>query len=322
MSNQHCLAPTDPNAEYLYCASLTPAIIFSVLFGLTTIAHIWQAIRYRKVYCWVVIMGSAWELAGLITRALSTLDQSKRTFYVASLPLVLLAPIWINAFAYICLGRAMHYFLPGVRVWGIKAQWIAVIFVCGDIFAFIVQAASVGISVSGTTTAVQTGLWIYTAGVALQQSFILIFVAVAISFHQQLLRKGTVDRSTSWRRLLWTLYAVLTLITIRIVYRIIEYSMGYTNYVTTHESIYYVFDALPMFGALLVFNIWHPARVLVDEGSGPGGGCCSCCGSKTKRRRRGSMAVENGAQTQRAEDGWKPEQGQRYEMMRPENGKA
>jgi len=100
MMDQHCLPASDSNATYLYCASFPAAVLFSVRFGLTTIAHLTQAIVYRKAFCWVIIMGSAWELIGLITRTLSTLDQTHTLFATISLPFVLLAPIWINAFVY------------------------------------------------------------------------------------------------------------------------------------------------------------------------------------------------------------------------------
>lgn len=50
----------------------------------------------------------------------------------------------------------------------------------------------------------------------------------------------------------------------RIIYRLCEYSSGTTdsNKLLTSEAYPYVLDALPMFLALVVLNIFHPGRVL------------------------------------------------------------
>ncbi|KZT54886.1 hypothetical protein CALCODRAFT_485204 [Calocera cornea HHB12733] len=244
MPDQHCLP-----------------ILFSVLFGLTTVARLGQAIAYRKPFCWVLIMGSIWELTGLITRTMSTLDQTQTTFATISQPLVLLAPIWINAFVYMCLRRTMHYFLPAERVLGIKAETVAVIFICvtSPPSSFVVQAGG-GLATDGTqdVNVVRIALLVYTSGVALQQLFICFFFAIAI----------------------------------RIIYRLAEYASGaIITDVTTHEVYYYVLDATPMFLALVVFCAVHPGLTLV----GPGGEfekkkgrrCCFCCCGRRQRRTRG-----------------------------------
>jgi hypothetical protein len=36
-------------------------------------------------------------------------------------------------------------------------------------------------------------------------------------------------------------------------------------YINHHEFFVYVFDAAPMFFALLVMNVWHPGKVLKEE---------------------------------------------------------
>ncbi len=62
--------------------------------------------------------------------------------------------------------------------------------------------------------------------------------------------------------LLYVLYLVLGLIIFRNIYRLIEFSLGVESSITTHEWYAYVFDAVPMLFALLVFNVYHPGRVL------------------------------------------------------------
>ena len=43
----------------------------AVLFGLTLVAHIVQAIQHRKAYCWVIIMASSWQTAAYVCRIIS-----------------------------------------------------------------------------------------------------------------------------------------------------------------------------------------------------------------------------------------------------------
>ncbi|MCJ1230205.1 hypothetical protein MMC12_006877 [Toensbergia leucococca] len=112
---------------------LSAALLFSILFALTTLAHIIQARIYRKNFCWVIIMGGLWETAGFITRTLSTEHQSSSALAFPSQLLILLSPLWINAFDYVLLGRMMHYFLPGQKIAGIKARKLSIYFVLLDI---------------------------------------------------------------------------------------------------------------------------------------------------------------------------------------------
>jgi len=59
----------------------------------------------------------------------------------------------------------------------------------------------------------------------------------------------------------------LGLITIRIIYRLIEFSDGYDTVITRHEAFFYCLDGVPMFLAFSLFNIYHPGKVLVGPES-------------------------------------------------------
>ena len=59
------------------------------------------------------------------------------------------------------------------------------------------------------------------------------------------------------------LYVVLGLITIRIIFRLVQYSAGILSSIPTHEVYFYCLDAVPMTLALCLLNVMHPGRVLV-----------------------------------------------------------
>ncbi|KAF8817168.1 hypothetical protein BYT27DRAFT_7237618 [Phlegmacium glaucopus] len=268
--------PDACNALYFYNPSFTAAIIFSVVFGILLGVHILQSILYRKKFCWVIIMGAAWETASFILRILGTRNQQEVVFAIVSPILFLLAPLWINAFDYMILGRMVYYFLPERELYHIPATRFSVIFVSLDIVSFLVQATG-GVIVSGTNESahlLKIGQWIYIGGVGVQQLFIVLFLAMVIRFHRRILElevKGTLWESGKihWRWLLYALYASLALISMRIIYRLIEFTRGITpsNPLPFHEVYMYCLDALPMAIALFIMCISHPGRTLIGPDS-------------------------------------------------------
>ena len=78
-------------------------------------------------------MAAAWEFIGLATRVSATRDQTKSSTGPASNILVLLAPLWVNAFVYMVFGRMVYYFLPEQKIGGIKAVHMARWFVWLDV---------------------------------------------------------------------------------------------------------------------------------------------------------------------------------------------
>jgi hypothetical protein len=300
----------NPDFGYFYCPSFPAAIVFTVLFALTTIVHLIQAIHYRKKFCWVLIMAGIWETAGLTFRVLSVLHPTSQTFGFPSQLLILLAPIWINAFDYVVMSRVIYVFADQ-RVLGIGARRLALIFVLLDITfvfslpylsspelisfscsAFLMQAAGGSFTNNEDPKVVLMGLHIYMGGIGLQECFVLLFIAVVTRFHYKMLRPDIASTVTdighktassypldsaesqvtrpapgAWKRAVYPMYASLALITLRIVFRLVEFSSGVISPITQTEVPFYVLEALPMFVALALWNVWHPGQVLVGPDS-------------------------------------------------------
>ncbi|KAL2216976.1 putative RTA1 domain protein [Thermoascus aurantiacus ATCC 26904] len=265
-----------------YVPSLAAAVIFCLLFGAALIVHTVQAVVLRKRFCWVIMMGALWELLGYVFRALLTRHQNVVGYSVGNQLLVLLAPLWINAFIYMIVGRLLHFFFsPGTktartaRLAGVSARRFGLLFVLLDIVAFIVQASG-AVMLSGNDVSqhtIELGIHIYMGGIGLQQFFILCFVALTVTLHRKIRRAAAA--AAAWRRYENNagqeafedevgMYLALVMISIRIIFRLIEYSRGTdaSNPIPTHEAYQYVLDALPMFLSLVVMSIFHPGRVL------------------------------------------------------------
>ena len=214
-------------------------------------------------------MAAIWEFVGFILRTLATRNQLSLGLYMPEELLILLAPLWVNAFDYMILGRMIYYFLPEQKVFGIEGRKFAVYFVCFDIVSFAVQGVGGSIASGGPNEDPNTillGIHVYMGGIGLQEFFILCFMALAIQFHRRMLvleRQGAIDSyKPSWRPLLYALYASLICITVRIIYRLVQYSAGVESTIPTHEVFFYVFEAVPMALAIWLMDIIHPGRTL------------------------------------------------------------
>ena len=123
----------DPQNSFNYCPSLPASVLFAVLFGLTTAAHVFQAYHYRKTFCWVFIMGALWETLAFIIRSVTIQNPTNNSLYNAQFVLVLLAPLWINAFDYMVLARLVHMFMPDKQLARLRGRMLGVWFVLLDI---------------------------------------------------------------------------------------------------------------------------------------------------------------------------------------------
>ena len=93
-------------------------------------------------------MGTAWETVGFSLRAVSGEKVDDLGLFIAHRNFIILAPLWLNAFAYMVLARMVHYYLPEKACFGVTARKFSFMFVTFDIVAFIVQASATGLMVS------------------------------------------------------------------------------------------------------------------------------------------------------------------------------
>ncbi|KAJ6780350.1 hypothetical protein PWT90_06545 [Aphanocladium album] len=253
------------NSYYNDNPSFEANLAFAVLFGASFVAHIVQAVVYKKRFCWVVIMGAAWETAAFSLRTIGAHHQQEMQYALWGTLLFLLAPLWINAFAYMTVARMIYFGLPEKKMWGVRAIKLTVLFVWLDIICFLVQLAGGGmLSNNDDANLIRIGMKVYTAGIGLQLGFVVIFGVMTVWFYR---RMQQVSRGASMGRLrflIWAMLAVLVLIMVRIIYRLLEFGPGINtdNKLITNETYPLVLDAMPMVLALVLLNLMHPGLVL------------------------------------------------------------
>jgi RTA1 like protein len=276
-----CYPLSNPDTVWLYCPSYGGAIAFAVLFGLSTTAHCVQASLFRKPFALVLVMGGLWETVGYAFRVLSVRDQLSQSYYTVQQLLIILAPLWINAFVYMLLGRMIHFYLNNDRVFGLRARRVTLMFVLFDITAFLIQATGGTLLNSENPLEIQhVGMDLYMSGVGVQIFFICIFLALAVQFQRLVTREDFFAEISSQngdcspevnhppksardaRKFLYVIYGILILIVYRNVYRLVEFSIGIESSITRNEWYTWVFDSMPMLLCLISLNIFHPGQIL------------------------------------------------------------
>ncbi|KAK5704894.1 hypothetical protein LTR97_002005 [Elasticomyces elasticus] len=218
-------------------------------------------------------MAALWETVAYAFRALGSKNQQSSGIANVAQILVLLGPIWVNAFAYMVFARIVHFYSPTRKVWFFSPSILALIFVTLDIASFVIQLIGGGMAGPGASAdSQQKGLNIYNGGIGMQEGFIVLFLGLVIKFHRYQLRAERIgrlsaDKITGWRWLIWALYGCLAAITIRIIYRLAEFSagLGTSNPLPSNEALLYVLESTPMWLAILVWNIVHPGRFVRGE---------------------------------------------------------
>ena len=109
------------------------------------------------------------------------------------------------------------------------------------------------------------GLKIYMGGMGLQQAFIVFFVCLLIIFHRRMSAGLSEPRIERWQPLVYLSYTAVSLITLRIIFRMAEFGGGIDTPLAKMESLMYVFDALPMWICIVMFSIYHPARTFKGD---------------------------------------------------------
>ncbi|CAI7608182.1 unnamed protein product [Penicillium glandicola] len=269
---------SDDRNIYWYNPSLVAAIIFIILFGITTLYHGYQLTKSRCWYFIPFLIGGIFQIIGYICRAASHDNFYGIPLFALQTLFILLAPPLYAASIYMILGRTVTY-LQAEQLSLVPVKWMTKVFVAGDVLSFLMQAAG-GALMATKGSMREKGSNITIGGLAVQLLSFGFFVVVITVFHFRISRNPTSisqsdrdhTRRDGWRQRNWLtiligLYIVSFLILVRSIFRLVEYKEGYHGYLMVHEVFMYVFDGVLMFIAMVVVNVYHPAPILGD-GSG------------------------------------------------------
>jgi RTA1 like protein len=212
------------------------------------------------------------ETVGYVGRIYSINNITSKTAFIMQSVLIVLAPAFFSATVYMILGRVIA-FINAPQLSIVPHRWLTTIFVLGDVLSFLVQGSGAGFMAGSSSSSRNTGSLIIVGGLVIQLIFFGVFFIALIVFdfrcRRRSLRKSIVfengNTTLHWHTVIVALYIASTLISIRCVFRAIEFATGFDGYLQSHEVFFYVFDALPMAATLIIFNIIVPGYALKGE---------------------------------------------------------
>ncbi|TBU31275.1 RTA1-domain-containing protein [Dichomitus squalens] len=262
------------NNPYGYVPTKWICILFIVLFSVSTIIHLVQAIRSRL--WWLLItacLAGIGEILGWSARLWSNQNVSNIEPYIMQITTTIIAPTPLIAANFVILGQIIGRM--GQRYSRITAKWYTIIFCAFDIVALVVQA----VGGAGAAGAVQKGKnptpggHIMLAGVSFQMVSLVFYVLLASEFilryaydhpfaryGQSSVARRKTDPET--KQMVFGLALEAVFLFIRSIYRVVELSEGWNGKVIKTQWYFNVFDAAMIVLAMYTLNFFHPGRLL------------------------------------------------------------
>lgn len=127
------IALSTAHTEWSFCPSLPASYVLLVCFALTTIVHLVQAIYHKKLYCGVIVISGVAQTLTYIFRVLSIFNPASFAYYAAWFILILVAPLFTNAFVYMVMGRMVWNYTAKAKIMGVTAWRFGLYFIVLDI---------------------------------------------------------------------------------------------------------------------------------------------------------------------------------------------
>jgi hypothetical protein len=257
---------------YDYSPSLPANVIFAIVMGGSLIVNTVQMFRYRSWWFGIsFILGTSAEFIGYIARCLSHNNITELNVYLAQTITLVFAPVFLMAGIYYVFAILIVIYGPKYSL--IKPVLCSWIFIVGDVVSLFVQAGGGAIIGSDHANA-QVGINIALGGVAFQLAVMCIFMILFCYFlyrihflrdQSSLVFNEDTEELRSKKQVQYypsVMLIVVTLIFIRSIYRLIEFKQGNDGPLVTHEVYFLVFDSLMISLSVLIFNVFHPGRIL------------------------------------------------------------
>ncbi|KAJ5723453.1 RTA-like protein [Penicillium malachiteum] len=232
---------------WFYAPNKGAPIAFAILFAISGVVHLYQTIKYKswKVTCllpWSALLFTG----GFIARAIAAFGAN-----------------------YLILGRILYYipYHSPIHPGRVFSTFIAV----GVIIEVITANGAVQLASANSTKQQQNvGKALLKAALILQLILMAAFVALATRFHFNC-RKGSV-LNHKIKRCLIVLYISCTLITVRTIYRTVEYftaaslntysDIQHISPVLKQEWFFWFFEVVFVYSNTTMLNIFHPMHKL------------------------------------------------------------
>ncbi|KAJ6476490.1 RTA1-like protein [Mycena vitilis] len=257
------------DSQYGYLPHEYVAIIFVVLYGISTALHVGQATYYRMWWLFpTACLCGLGELIGWSGRLWSSFSPSFYNPFMMQIVSTIIAPTPLIAVNFILLSWIVTRLGPCyARLTPVR---YAVVFLACDIVSLMIQAAGGGIASSAIDLAgTKLGANIMLGGIVFQFAAIVSYCAVAVDYfvHYRADRiqlnstgRGVVD--SNLKTMICALAFSTLALFIRSIYRIVELAGGWQGRVLHTEVYFNVLDGGMVVLAIYTLNLAHPGRLL------------------------------------------------------------
>lgn len=203
-------------------------------------------------------------IAGFTIREVGAYNTSNLTYLIASTVLIMSGPPVYALINYFILSRVLYYipYLAPMHPGRVATTFVGLDAVCEILIG---QGAWRMANSDLTEKERQIGAHLVTASLCLQAALFGSFGLLAAQFHRRANKENLLSKDL--RIVLYVLYVSATIVTIRCIYRLVEYIEGWDSTVYKNEVFFWIFEAVIMFLNTLLLNFYHPGKRLPRSNS-------------------------------------------------------
>lgn len=254
-----------PGSIWYYAPNKVAPIVFMVLFLISGSVHAWQTIKHKS---WRTTGLMPWSamlmISGFALREVGAFNTGNLTILIASTVLIMSGPPVYSLTNYFILSRLLYYvpYLSPMHPGRVVTTFVGLDAVCEILIG---QGAWRMANSDLTEKQRQVGAHLVTASLALQAALFGSFGLLAAQFHIRANRAKVL--SNDLRIVLKVLYVSATIVTIRCIYRLVEYIEGWDSTIYKNEVFFWIFEAVIMFVNSALLNFYHPGKRLPRSNS-------------------------------------------------------
>jgi hypothetical protein len=203
-------------------------------------------------------------ICGFALREMGSFHTDNLAYLIASTVLIMSGPPVYALINYFVLSRILYYipYLAPMHPGRIATTFVGLDAVCEILIG---QGAWRMANSTMTEKQRQLGADLVTASLALQVALFGSFGLLAAQFHRRASKAKVLSRDL--RIVLYVLYVSAAIVTIRCIYRLVEYIQGWDSTIYKNEIFFWIFEAVIMFLNTALLNLYHPGKRLPRSNS-------------------------------------------------------
>ncbi|KAL1962951.1 hypothetical protein VTN77DRAFT_9047 [Rasamsonia byssochlamydoides] len=253
-------------ANIRYVPSLAGNATYLAIFMFLLIVHIFLGIRWRTWgFLAGMVGGLILEVIGYGARIGMHNNQFIKPPFFAYLITLTIAPAFLSASIYLCLGRIVTVY--GAHLSRFKPRTYSVVFVTCDIISLILQAAGGAIAASGgAPDDEKLGEHIMLGGLIFQVVSLVLFSVLCLEFALRVKKAPTqrnpvftyVTGTFKFKAFLWSLAIATVAIIIRSSFRVAELENGFASSIANDQGLFMALEGPMIMLAVVSLAVFHP----------------------------------------------------------------